>query len=96
MHLPGIHFPWHLQTFGNDSMIIYDMVDPWKQENLANAFCNLAEEVPKNSKVDFRTNVKDWLKNKYNYDIEYILDERGVLNNIQINTDEAWFILKHG
>ena len=77
-------------------MIIYDMADPWKQANLANAFCNLTGEVPKNSKVDFRKNVKDWLKNKYNYDMEYILDEKGSLRIIEINTDEVWFILKHG
>ena len=23
MHLPGIYFPWHLQTSGSDSMIEY-------------------------------------------------------------------------
>jgi len=77
-------------------MIIYDMTAPWKQANLAKAFFSLAKEVPKNLEVGFRIQVKDWLKNKYNYDMEYILDEKGSLSGIQINTDEVFFILKHG
>ncbi len=72
------------------------MTAPWKQANLAKAFLNLVREVPKNLKVGFRIQVKDWLKNKYNYDMEYILDEKGSLSGIQINTDEVFFILKHG
>ena len=72
------------------------MIDPWKKRNLATAFCNLVNEVPKYSDVDFRTRVKDWFKNKHNYNIEYILDEKGSLSSIQIHTDEVFFILKHG
>ena len=82
-------------------MIDIDMTDPWKHGNVAIAVCNLLEEARKDNKGhiprgEFRPLVKNLLKNKYNYDIEFILDKKGSLSRVQINTDEVFFILKHG
>ena len=81
-------------------MIDIDMTDPWKHGNVAITVCNLVGEAIKDTKGyipqgEFRPLVKKMLKNKYNYDIEYILDEGGSLSRIQINTDEVFFVLKH-
>ncbi len=77
-------------------MIIIDMMEPSKNENVTNAFFNLVKEIPINeNQVEFHTNVKNLLKSKYNYDIEFIFDETRTLIEMQINTDEVWFVLKH-
>jgi hypothetical protein len=81
-------------------MIIIDMTNPWKVESVANAFCKLVEEVSDNRKEFYKEQarpvVKEWFKQKYNYEVEYILDEHGNLSKIQIDTDPLFFILKHG
>jgi hypothetical protein len=79
-------------------MIDIDMTDPWKHGNVAIAVCNLIGKETKDTRYiqgDFRPLVKNLLKNKYNYDIEYILDAKGSLSRIKINTDEVFFILRH-
>ena len=81
-------------------MIDIDMTDPWKHGNVAIAVCNLIGEARTDNKGytsqrEIRPMVKNWLKNKYNYDIEYILDKKGSLSRIQINIDEVFFVLKH-
>ena len=95
-----LHVSWKLQTHFGVSMIDIDMTDPWKHGNVAIAVCNLIEEARKDNKGripqgEFRPLVKNLLKNKYNYDIEFILDKKGSLSRVQINTDEVFFVLKH-
>ena len=78
-------------------MIIIDMMEPSKNENVMYAFFNLVKEIPRNgNQAEFHTNVKNLLKSKYNYDIEFIFDETHTLIEMQINTDQTWFVLKHG
>ena len=80
-------------------MIDIDMTDPWKHGNVAITVCNLIGKATKDingyTQGEFRPLVKKLLKNKYNYDIEYILDKKGSLSRIQINIDEVFFVLKH-
>ena len=77
-------------------MIEIDMSDPWKQEILAIAVCNVLGEVGRNQiGMGFKDSVKDYLKKKYNYNIEYTLDELGRVSGLKIHTDEVFFILKH-
>lgn len=78
-------------------MIIIDMAEPFKNENVTDAFLNLVKEVPLNgNQAEYHNNIKNWLKSKFNYDIEYIFDEDRTLIEMQINTDEIWFVLTHG
>ena len=78
-------------------MIIIDMAEPFKNENVTDAFLNLVKEIPiTGNQAVFHTNVKNLLKSKYNYDIEFIFDETRTLIEMQINTDEVWFVLTHG
>jgi hypothetical protein len=81
-------------------MIEIDLSDPWKHGTIAIAVCNVIGEAIKDTKGhipqgEFRPLIKNLLKNKYNYDIEFILDKKGSLSRIKINTDEVFFILKH-
>ena len=78
-------------------MIEIDMNNPWKNENLSIAICNVLREVTENQiGMGFKDLVKDFLKKKYNYDTEYSFDEQGRVSRLTIHTDEVFFILKHG
>lgn len=81
-------------------MIIIDMVRPTFNENVTNAFYKLIGPVTNpGSTVEYHTNIKKFLKSKFNYDTEFIFSgEYRTLTEIRINTnsDEVWFVLKHG
>ena len=69
--------------------------------NIGSAFFNLLEEVSKlkewNSRnTDNRKLLQEWAKKTYNYKVEYIIDDAGSLDKVQIDTDEVFFVLKHG
>jgi hypothetical protein len=85
-------------------MVVVDMsgfVAP-TDSNIGSAFFNLLEEMVKNSKEwntgkkDYRILLQEWAKKRYNYNVEYIIDDAGSLDKVQIDTDEIFFVLKHG
>ena len=75
--------------------------DP-SSSNIGLAFLNLLEEMGKNSKEwnsgkkNKRLILQEWAKKRYNYNVEYIIDDAGNLDKVQIDTDEIFFVLKHG
>jgi hypothetical protein len=85
-------------------MVVVDMsgFESPTDSNIGSAFFNLLEEMVKNSKEwntgkkDNRILLQEWAKKRYNYNVEYIIDDAGSLDKVQIDTDEVFFVLKHG
>jgi hypothetical protein len=85
-------------------MVVVDMsgFESPTDSNIGSAFFNLLEEMVKNSKEwntgkkDNRILLQEWAKKRYNYNVEYIIDDAGSLDKVQIDTDEIFFVLKHG
>jgi hypothetical protein len=85
-------------------MVVVDMsgFESPTDSNIGSAFFNLLEEMVKNSKEwntgkkDKRILLQEWAKKRYNYNVEYIIDDAGSLDKVQIDTDEVFFVLKHG
>jgi hypothetical protein len=83
-------------------MVFINMCGDPCSSNIGCAFLNLLEEMVNNSKewnsrnADNRKVLQEWAKKRYNYNVEYIIDETGNLDKVQIDTDEVFFVLKHG
>jgi hypothetical protein len=83
-------------------MVFVKMSGDPTSSNVGLAFFNLLGEMVENSKEwnngkkDNRLVLQEWAKKKYNYNIEYILNKKGKLTKIKIDTNDIFFVLKHG
>ena len=84
-------------------MVFVKMSGDPTSSNVGLAFFNLLEEMVKNNSKDWNSGKKDnrlilqeWAKKRYNYNIEYILNKKGILTKIKIDTNDIFFVLKHG
>lgn len=72
-------------------------IGPPDYSNLGMAFNNLlSEATPKKniSGINFQHHFKKWAKGKYGYDITFSVTSSTL--TCHIDTDETFFILKHG
>jgi hypothetical protein len=83
-------------------MVFVKMSGDPTSSNVGLAFFNLLGEMVENSKEwnngkkDNRLVLQEWAKKRYNYNIEYILNKKGKLTKIKIDTNDIFFVLKHG
>ena len=83
-------------------MVFVKMSGDPTSSNVGLAFFNLLGEMVENSKEwnngkkDNRLVLQEWAKKRYNYNVEYILNKKGKLTKIKIDTNDIFFVLKHG
>ena len=68
-----------------------------EQNNSSRALSNLLSEAMLSCKTsdNLQVHFKKWAKDNYNYNIEYTRTKDGTLS-VHIDTDEIFFVLKHG
>ena len=68
-----------------------------ERDNTSRALTKLLGEASKSCshKENLQNHFKKWAKDNYNYNIEYTRTKKGSLK-VHIDTDEVFFVLKHG
>lgn len=77
-------------------MFTVKIINP-ERDNTCRALTKLLDEAWKtcSQKDNLQNHFKKWAKEKYNYNVEYTTTKKGLLK-IHIDTDEVFFVLKHG